>query len=513
MSPGTPNTPFGGLNRRDLMVAGAGLMLTAAAPKTFGFDDVKVLARDLAARPYARPDTTLPAPLTALTYDTYRQLGFHDTQGLWADQRLPFQAQFFHRGGGFREKVEVFEVADGVARPVAYDPAMFRYGAGPLSDLVTVNEPTLGFAGLRLLHPLNQNDKFDETAAFLGASYFRGVARGGVYGASARGLAIGAGEPEEEFPRFSAFWLVRPGRRDRSLTLYALMDSPSLAGAYRFVITPGAPTLTEVQAELHPRTEVRRAGFAPLTSMFLFDPQTARRFDDYRSRVHDSDGLAMANGAGERLWRPLSNPTSLQASGFADDGPKGFGLSQRADGFPAYQDLEARYDLRPSMWVEPLGDWGPGQVRLVELPTPDETEDNILAEWRSPTPLRPGQPHQVAYRLHWGAEPTPQPPLARARQWRESALESWHDTDPENAGWRRVLIDFDETGSDIAPEAQIDLGDVPVRHVVVKPNPALGGWRLTFEFRPGSTKAIEQRVRLVNARGVCSEVWVRRWLA
>lgn len=495
------------------MVGGAGLMLAAAAPKTFGFDDVGLMARDLAARPYAPPDTTLPDQLGALTYDTYRQLGFHDSQGLWADQRLPFQAQFFHRGGRFLEKVEIFEVADGRARPVAYDPAMFRYGRGPLSDLVTVEDPTLGFAGLRLLHPLNSADKFDETVAFLGASYFRAVARGGVYGASARGLAIGAGEPAEEFPRFRTFWLVRPGRRDRSLTLYALMDSPSLAGAYRFVITPGAPTVTEVQAELHPRTETPRVGFAPLTSMFLFDPQTARRYDDYRPRVHDSDSLIIANGAGERLWRPLSNPTTLQASGFADNRPQGFGLAQRAQGFAAYQDLEARYDQRPSMWVEPLDDWGPGQVRLVELPTPDETEDNIVAEWRSPTPLAPGRPHRFGYRLHWGGEPAPAAKLARARQWRESALESWHHDDPENAGWRRVLIDFDPTGSDVTPEARIDLGDVRVRHVVVKPNTAAGGWRLTFEFHPAQAREIEQRAVLVNASGPCSEVWVRRWLA
>lgn len=505
MRSGTSYTPFGGASRRELMVAGAGLMLAAAAPPAFGFDDVSLLARDLAARPYAPPDGTLPGRLSALTYDTYRQLGFHDHRGLWADQRLPFQVQFFHRGGLFPEKVEIFEVVDGAARPVAYDPAMFRYGTGPLSDLVSLDDSRFGFAGLRLLHPLNRAEKFDETAAFLGASYFRAVARGGVYGASARGLAIGAGEPAEEFPRFRAFWLVRPGRRDRSLTLYALMDSPSLTGAYRFVITPGAPTLTEVQAELHPRTEVRRAGFAPLTSMFLFDPQTAGRFDDYRPRVHDSDGLAMANGAGERLWRPLSNPTRLQASGFADQTPRGFGLAQRAAGFTAYQDLEARYDLRPSMWVEPLEDWGPGQVRLVELPTPDETEDNILAEWRSPTPLTPGRPHRLAYRLHWGVEPTPPRPLALARRWREAAGEA--------PGWRRVLIDFDESGSDLTPEARINLGKVPVRHVVVSPNTALGGWRLAFEFQPGQAHEIEQRAQLVDARGPCSEVWVRRWLA
>ncbi|OHB35846.1 MAG: glucan biosynthesis protein D, partial [Phenylobacterium sp. RIFCSPHIGHO2_01_FULL_70_10] len=348
MSSGAFSTAAKGLSRRDLVLAGSALMLGAAGPAPFGFGAVDALARDLADRPFAEPDRRLPAALAALDYDTYRQLGFHDDRALWADQPLPFRAQFFHRGGLFPEKVEVFEVADGAARPVAYDPHMFRYGRGPLSDLVALDDPGLGFAGVRLLYPLNRADKFDEVTAFLGASYFRAVAKGGVYGASARGLAIGAGEAGEEFPRFRSFWLVRPDRGDTSLLVYALMDSASLTGAYQFTITPGEATFTDVRARLHPRTEVARVGFAPLTSMFLFDPQTAGRFDDFRPRVHDSDGLAMANGAGERLWRPLSNPQGeLQASGFQDAGPRGFGLFQRAKGFSAYRDLEARYDLRP----------------------------------------------------------------------------------------------------------------------------------------------------------------------
>ena len=479
-------------------------MLAAGAPAAFGFGEVDALAQDLAARPYAAPDRTLPPALAGLDYDAYRQLSFHDEKGLWADQALPFRAQFFHRGGLFPEKVEVFEVVDGRPQPVPYHPAMFRYGRGPLSDLVAPDDPGLGFAGLRLLHPLNRPDKYDEVTAFLGASYFRAVARGGVYGASARGLAIGAGEPGEEFPRFRAFWLVRPAPGEASLTLYALMDSPSLTGAYRFAITPGEATFTDVRARLHPRTEVTRVGFAPLTSMFLFDPQTAGRFDDFRPRVHDSDGLAMANGAGERLWRPLSNPAGqIQASGFQDAGPRGFGLFQRARGFEAYRDLEARYDLRPSLWVEPRGDWGDGEVRLVEIPADSEAADNIVAEWRPDTVLRPGGPRSLDYRLRWGPEPAAG--LAEAALWREGR--------GDDSGWRRVMIEFEGAAAAAALVPEVSAGGRPVRHLVAEPNPVIGGWRLAFEFAPGEAREVELRARLLDQTTPRSEVWTRRWTA
>lgn len=505
VSSGAFSTAAKGLSRRDLVLAGSALMLGAAGPAPFGFGAVDALARDLADRPFAEPDRRLPAALAALDYDTYRQLGFHDDRALWADQPLPFRAQFFHRGGLFPEKVEVFEVADGAARPVAYDPHMFRYGRGPLSDLVALDDPNLGFAGVRLLYPLNRADKFDEVTAFLGASYFRAVAKGGVYGASARGLAIGAGEAGEEFPRFRSFWLVRPDRGDTSLVVYALMDSASLTGAYQFTITPGEATFTDVRARLHPRTEVARVGFAPLTSMFLFDPQTAGRFDDFRPRVHDSDGLAMANGAGERLWRPLSNPQGeLQASGFQDAGPRGFGLFQRAKGFSAYRDLEARYDLRPSLWVEPQAHWGEGEVRLVEIPALSEAVDNIVAEWRPDGVLRPGRPQALDYRLRWGPEPSAAD-LAQAALWREGR--------GDDGGWRRVMIEFEGAPAAVALRPEVRAGSRPVRNVVAEPNPVTGGWRLAFEFAPGEAREVELRARLLDESAPRSEVWTRRWTA
>lgn len=465
----------------------------------FSFASVVDLARQLRASPYQPPSRDLPPALAALDYDGLRQLGFRDARGLWADQALPFQVQFFHRGGLFPEPVQVFEVADGVAQPVAYDPGLFRYGAGPLSDLTDPADPRLGFAGLRLLHPLNTPDKFDEVAAFLGASYFRAVARGGVYGASARGLAIGAGEPDEEFPRFTTFWLDRPARGAQALRLYALMDSPSLTGAYAFVITPGEPTLTDVQAELFPRRDVAGVGLANMTSMFLLAPQAPSAAEDFRPRIHDSDGLMVATAQDERLWRPLNNPPQIAASGFQGPAPQGFGLAQRADGFEAYQDLEARYDLRPSLWATPGQGFASGEVRLVEIPATDEMADNILADWRLAAPLRAGAPHAFSYRLAWG-RPSALAPGA-VRRWREGPGDA--------AGWRRVLLDI--TAADARPTPWAEAGGRPVRHLSVTENPVEGGWRMTFEFEPGAARTLELRASLGASRNF--ETWVRQWLA
>ena len=87
-----------------------------------------------------------------------------------------------------------------------------------------------GFAGFRVQFATNWKA---DIAAFLGASYFRAVGDDTrQYGLSARGLAIDtAFARPEEFPRFTAFWFERPSRDAGTLTLYALLDSPSIAGA------------------------------------------------------------------------------------------------------------------------------------------------------------------------------------------------------------------------------------------------------------------------------------------
>ncbi len=489
------------MTRRELLGAGvvAAMMAGGAAPgpPRFSGDTVPKLARDLAARPYVGPEKTLPPSLAALDYDGYRQIRFVESRALWRDLNLPFQAHFFHRGGLAKTRVEIFEVAGGRAAPIGYTPEMFAFGQGAPDGLE--GHPELGFAGFRLLNPINRPDKLDEVAAFIGASYFRGVARGGVYGLSARGLAIGAGDWPEEFPDFRAWWLERPEPGAASLVLHGLLDSPSLTGAYRFVVTPGDVTTMDVWAVLFPRKDTPRVGFAPLTSMFLFDQETGAKYDDFRPAVHDSDGIAVTQADGTRTWRPLANPPATRPTLLGGSGS--FGLIQRKTAFRDYEDLEARYDLRPSLWVEPMVAWPAGQARLVELHAKSEADDNTVAEWRAAAPLKAQQPVTVAYRLNWGRDVT-DPAVARVMAWRSGA--------GDTAEWKRLVIDFGPVAGD--PEGLVGAIDVPggeVRHVVVQPNAVTGGVRLAFNFKPGRD---DIRCALTRDGRAVSETWVYPWL-
>lgn len=485
-----------------LPVAALGLARPAlAADAAFGDSTVRDIARDLAARAYQPPVDDLPKGLE-LGYDAYRDLRFSPARSIWRDQGLPFQLQMFHRGGMARDPVMLFEVAGGAARPIAYRPDLFTFGAvrpGPLGE-------DLGFAGFRVHSQIIIPGRFDEVIAFLGASYFRAVSTGTQYGLSARGLGVGAGQDGEEFPAFRAFWIERPAVGAQSLTIHALMDSPSVAGAYRFVVAPGEPTRVHVTLSLFPRVTLARAGIAPLTSMFLFGPGGAGRFGDFRPRVHDSEGLLIVNGQGERIWRPLSNPTVLQTSAFLDSAPQGFGLMQRERALTAYQDLEARYHDRPGAWVTPIEGFDEGDVRLSELPARTEAEDNIVACWRPARPLAAGVERRFAYRLDWGVDPAPADNLAKVGFWgvglggRDKAL--------------RAVIDFTPTAlgaADVQPDVRAATGEV--RNIVVQANPAVGGLRLSFEFDPAGTRASDLRA-VLNAGGRhISEVWTHRWLA
>src|SRR5437763_1647062 len=402
------------LRRRDLVLAGLSLPFLAAveqypAParaaanpdESTPFDalSVRQLARDLAQKAYKPPDTSLPDTLKNLTYDQYRSIRFVPEKALWHGAGLPFEAQFFHRGFYYSDRIDLFEVHQGRATRIIYSPSMFSFGKLSPPD----PSADIGFAGFRLHAPINRPDYYDEVAVFLGASYFRSLAKGSNFGLSARGLAIATGDPKgEEFPAFKSFWLERPQPNTRSIVVHALLDSPSAAGAYRFTIRPGDTTVFDIEAALYPRTDIPTAGLAPLTSMFMFDANDRANVDDFRPAVHDSDGLGMHNGRGEQLWRPLNNPGDLQISTFVDTNPRGFGLIQRKRDFRDYQDLEAHYEKRPSLWIEPIGDWGEGSIVLVEIPSKEEIHDNIVAFWRPAEPLRAKGEYAFTYRQHWG---------------------------------------------------------------------------------------------------------------
>jgi periplasmic glucans biosynthesis protein len=506
------------LRRRDLLTTALALPFVArplpstlAAPAQaqekgvpFEAAAIRAMARDLAQKPYKAPDNKLPDALKDLTYDRYRMIRFKPDQAMWKADGLPFQLQFFHRGFYYSNRVDLYEVKDGISTPIVYSPDMFTFGDQPAPE---VKDGNLGFAGFRIHGPINRPDYFDEIGVFLGASYFRAVAKGQVYGLSARGLSIKTADPTgEEFPAFRSFWIERPAKGANAIVVHALLDSESAAAAYRFTIRPGETTTYDIEVSLHPRVQIEQPGLATLTSMYFFGPNDRGGVDDFRPAVHDSDGLAMQNGRGEQLWRPLSNPADLQVSAFVDNSPRGFGLMQRERAFHHFEDLEARYEKRPSAWVEPIGDWGEGEVRLVEIPTSTEINDNIVAFWRPRNPTRAKTEYLYTYRVHWGARiPKPQP-LAQVVSTRIGA--GSEDT-------RRIVVDFaGETLKAVAPadiKANVSADKGALRNIVVHQNPEIAGTRVSFQLAAGSEKAIELRAQLMRGDDPLSEVWVYRW--
>jgi len=468
------------------------------------FDRASLLARaaELAKRPHSLP----PPPEgegRRLTYDQYRSIRFDPAAAIWRSENRNFAVDLLYPGFIFDVPVNINLVVGGTARRVLFRNESFAYG--PEVPAVATGELG-GYSGFRVRAPLNSPDYLDEFLVFQGASYFRAVAKGQLYGLSARGLAVRTARAEkEEFPYFTDFWIERPPEKATELVIYALLQSPSVVGAYTFTARPGNETVIDVEAALFPRVDLTAFGVAPLTSMFLFDSSNRLRFDDYRNAVHDSDGLQIVNGRGERLWRPLANPRMVaQVSAFLDDSPKGFGLLQRKRAFADYQDAEAQYDRRPSLWVEPSDEWGPGHVELVEIPSPREINDNIVAYWQPAEPIPAGQSRQFSYRLRFTAEPLDDS-LARVVGTRMG-----HSLN--NDGHRSFVIDFKGAGDipdGIVPEVWSSAGEVfaPRGQVVAQ----TGVYRVAFEFDPEDEDIVEMRVVLHADGKPWSETWLYRW--
>ncbi len=484
-----------------------------AAEGDFSFDVVVERARTAASAPFVRPELELTEPFAELKYDQFRAIRFRDAKRLWGEDPQGFAVDLLPPGFYFKDGVTIHLVDNGVATELPFsvdffhfDPNYFPYPDGKApSDLAS----DLGFSGFRLRHPINRPGIWDEVAVFQGASYFRAVAKDTLYGLSARGLAIGTGEPTpEEFPQFTHFWLVVPQPGDTEVEVMALLDSPSVSGAYAFRMGPGVETVIDVRLVLFPRTEIATAGLAPLTSMYFFGPDRRAGIDDFRDAVHDSSGLQMTNGAGESLWRPLTNPRELQISAFQDRNPRGFGLIQREREFAYYQDAEARYERRPSAWIEPAEDWGEGAVLLIEIPSADEFTDNIVAFWRPRQPLAVGTGHAFSYRLAWGGQPAYDRPIARVVATR-SGLSIL------NAEERVFVVDFglgDLAIGDLAPRLDVSAGRIE-GEISLSPLPEGNVGRVGFHFVAEDAAASEFRLSLQGPTGTASEVWLYRWTA
>jgi glucans biosynthesis protein len=480
-------------------------------PGVFTFASVVRRAAELAEAPYQRDAPQLPEVFASLDYDGFRDIRFNRGHSLWREDGLPFQVQFFHRGFMFQDRVSINVIDQGAVTPVEFSTQMFDYGENPVSGDIPHD---LGFAGLRLLFPINRDDLFDEVAVFLGASYFRAVAQHLNYGITARGLAIDTGlATREEFPVFREFWLERPHEDAVEITLYALLDSPRVAGAYVFVIKPGPDTTMDVKAHLYFRESVEKFGIAPLTSMFLHGELTERYMDDFRPEVHDSDGLIIESGTGERIWRPLVNPLGLRISNFQVENPRLFGLLQRDRDFAHYQDLEAHYHNRPSAQVEPLGDWGKGVVELVEIPSTAEKYDNIVAYWTPERRVGAGDEMEFAYRLRFSANPE-----ARLTGGRTLATRiGGGGTDVLDSSRRKFVVDFvGETLASLPPDsplmATVTASTGDLSPPVVQHNPETGGWRLFVELNPERGRSAELRGFLYQGNDVLTETWSFEWV-
>lgn len=485
----------------------------SAHAQSMDWEQLAELAQARSHAPFRANSDTLPAELAALNYDEVRDIRFRSDHATWRTEGLPFEAQYFHLGLYQTQPVRLHEITPDGVRTLPYRSEAFDHGRNTTSPHTWGD---LGHAGFRLHYPLNASSYKDELIAFLGASYFRALGAGQQYGLSARGLAIDTvGGTGEEFPRFTDFWLQRPAPDAQDVTLFALLDSPRSTGAYRFVVRPGSATVVTVTARLfiRPGTEpVSTLGIAPLTSMFFFG-ENQPRASDFRPEVHDSDGLMLVTGDGEWLWRPLQNPRHTVVSSFAMGQLRGFGLMQRDRQFASFEDTEARYERRPSAWVEPLNAWGPGRVELVQLATPDETHDNIVAYWVPATLPAPGQPLEVAYTLSWQGDAQQRPPSAWVTQTRRGFGYTRLSAD-EQARQAQYVLDFAgpaldalPTGAPVRVNASSDANG-RVLEALAYPNTATRSWRVTLRVqRIDPTQPVELRAFLQHQNDTVSETW------
>ncbi len=517
------------LDRRAFLASALALAATGAAraqdgpalrlgdPQAFSWDGLKARARSLAARPYEPPATADREILKAIDYDAVGKIRYRTESALWADGPGRFPVTFFHPGRYAQKPVRMNVVADGQAREIAYDPAYFDMP--PDSPARRLGADT-GFAGFRFQEsregalPWRRND----WVAFQGASYFRAIGELYQYGMSARGIAVDTvvGGRDEEFPDFTHVYFETPGETDEAVTVHALLDGPSVTGAFRFVMRRTRAVVMDVEASINLRRDVARLGLAPLTSMYWFSETAKPSLVDWRPEVHDSDGLAIWTGSGERIWRPINNPPRTQVSSFSDERPRGFGLMQRDREFDHYQD-GVYYDRRPSVWVEQLGDWGKGSVQLVENPTDDEIHDNLVAMWVPDGPARAGDSHTVSYRLHWLAdEPFPS---SFARCVATRLGNGGREGTNRPKGVRKFVVEFQgeplsRLRSGVMPEPVLSAsrGTFVDKRSVPVPDGVPGHWRAEFDLAVEGRDPVDLRLFLRNGEDVLTETWLGSYI-
>ncbi len=493
-----------------------------AAPQrgTFGYEDVIKRARELSESPFDAVVPPLPPQLENQDWDAWREIRFRQDRALLGGGPGRFRLQLFHLGHLFKKPVTINTIRDRIATPIPYQAALFDYGKTKFDKPLPVN---LGFAGFRMHYPLNDPRNNDELISFVGSSYFRHLGKGQQYGLSARGLSINSGllDNNEDFPYFREFWVETPDS-DSKITIYALLDGPSVAAAYQFDITPGEDSPVDISVTLFARKPITRLGMAPLTSMYFLGENDRHfndrnKYDEFRPELHDSDGLLIHTEKDEWIWRPLKNPLIQELHMYQANNIKGFGLMQRDRRFEHYQDLELAYEHRPSYWVEPRDDWGEGFVELIELATKDETFDNIVCAFIPKTPIDPGKPFSFGYRIYSLNDGRELHKLAATLHTFSAparALGSSESTGPLS---RRLMIDFN--GGDIEyylkqpslMELVPSATDAKIIRSFLVPNPAIKGIRAMIDVQFEENKIGNVRAYLRAGPKLLSETWNYAW--
>lgn len=480
----------------------------------FGLEDVEKQASALAKTEYNADNVPqLPQDMRNLSKEDNWKIFFKDNKALWGNDHLPFDVTFVQRGGGFVAGVKINQIVDNKVSQVDFNPDMFDFGNLPINKAGLENK-NLGFAGFRIRFPLN-GKHMDDALSFQGASYFRGLGKNQWYGLSTRGIAVDTALPSgEEFPRFTEFWIEKPKAKSKSIKIYALLNSPSLTGAYEFIYTPGVTSDMDVKAKLFMRKNIAKLGIAPLTSMFFYGANQRPRHNDYRPEAHDSDGLLM-HFDNEWIWRPLVNPKKLLVTSFSTTNPKGFGLMQRNHNYKSYDDIENNYQDRPSGWVTPKGDWGKGRVELVQIPTLDETNDNMVAYWVSDKEAKAGDSASLAYQISWHKDKEVFPPLASVVDTRLG--EGFVDTPvSKKDGNYYFVVDFksnppiklDDKAAFDAIYSTDDNGQIV--DTKIRYNKQVDGWRVELVLhRNEDSKPVELRLQLQDRKThkPISETW------
>ena len=502
------------LNAADMASALTGVEPSELGPAIpFSFEGLQQEARKLSLQPFGRAVVPSPETLDEIDYDQYQKIRYRPDKALRLDRDGRVPVQLFHLGRYAPEPVKMHVVEDGKAREVIYSSSLFEIpDPHPARRLAA----GAGFAGFRVMAPDLKTDWF----AAMGASYFRSSGPYNQYGLSARGIAIDTALPTpEEFPRFSQYWLQGTGGDQTApLTIYGLLDGPSLTGAYRMKterLTDSRDVhrvVMDIDAVLFARKDIARLGIAPFSSMFWYGEASRKQSADWRPEIHDSDGLSILTGSGERIWRPVGNPPRVMTSSFVDRDVRGFGLLQRDRDFVHYLDDGVFYERRPSVWVEPLEPWGEGAVQLVEIPTDDETSDNIVAYWAPAAPFKAGQERHWRYRLSWLDDiPFPEAVGRATGTWTGMGGRPGHKR-PD--GVRKFVIDyqgavFEGLGRNDAVELVVTAsrGDVSnaYNHPVVDQSLR---WRAFFDIQATGSEPVDLRAFLRKGQRALTETWI-----